>query len=82
MIDLEKRIVAIETRNEKVEQDKAWEISLTRRTSIAILTYFVVVLYLIAINNDKPFINSAVPVVGFLLSTIALSWIKNIWQKK
>ena len=82
MNDLEKRIVAIESRNEKVEQDKAWEISLTRRTSIAILTYFVVVLYLIAINNDKPFINAAVPVVGFSLSTIALSWIKNIWQRR
>ncbi len=81
MSDLEKRVTTIEARNKKVELDKAWEVSWTRRLSIAALTYIVVVIYLLAIGNDKPFINGAVPVVGFVLSTLALSGIKNIWQK-
>lgn len=81
MSSIEKRLEAIEKRNKKVELDKAWEISWTRRLSIALLTYAVVVSYLIAIDKEQPFINGIVPVIGFILSTLALSWIKKIWQK-
>ena len=81
MKDLEKRIVVIEKRNQKVELDKAWETSWTRRVSIGLLTYFVVSAYLIAIGNEQPFINALVPAIGFLLSTLVLKSIKNIWQK-
>ena len=82
MKDLEKRLEAIEKRNKKVELDKAWETSWTRRLSIALLTYGVIVIYLVFIDNDKPYINALVPVVGFILSTFAMSWVKKIWQKK
>ena len=82
MNDLEERIAAIENRNKKVEQDKAWEISWTRRISIAVLTYGVIVTYLFVINNNSPFVNGAVPAVGFLLSTLAMSRVKAIWQRK
>jgi peptidoglycan/LPS O-acetylase OafA/YrhL len=81
MKDLEQRVEAIEARNEKVEQDKAWEVSWTRRISIAALTYGVIVVYLFVINNNSPWINAAVPVVGFMLSTLAMSRVKAIWQK-
>lgn len=81
MKDLEERIAAIEARNKKVEQDKAWETSWTRRASIALLTYSVVVGYLFTINNDRPFINALVPPVGFVLSTLVLKNIRNHWQK-
>ncbi len=81
MKDLEKRLEVIEARNKKVESDKAWEVSWTRRISIAVLTYIVIVSYLLYIDNDAPYINAVVPVVGFLLSTLAISWIKKIWQK-
>lgn len=81
MKDLETRLEAIEARNKKVESDKAWEVSWTRRISIAVLTYIVIVSYLLYIENDEPYINAVVPVVGFLLSTLAISWIKKIWQK-
>ena len=74
--------MAIEERNRKVERDKAWEVSWTRRISVMLLTYAVVVAYLFFIDNDKPFINGAVPVVGFLLSTLLLHNIQDIWQKK
>lgn len=80
MNNIDKRIVAIELRNKKVELDKAWETSKTRRLSIASLTYLVVAGYLITIGNDQPLINAFVPVVGYLLSTLLLPKIKASWQ--
>lgn len=82
MKDLEKRVEMIEERNAKVELDKAWETSWARRISIGLLTYGVIVIYLIAIDNDKPFINAAVPVVGFFFSTLVLRQVRNIWQNR
>lgn len=79
--DLEKRLTAVEERNARVEAEKAWETSWVRRISVAVLTYIVVVSYLFAINNDKPFVNGLVPVVGYLLSTLVLKTIRSIWQK-
>lgn len=79
---IEKRIEAIETRNAKVSIDKKWETSWTRRLSIAALTYIVILVYLFVIGNDNPWINAIVPPVGFLLSTLALGWVRNIWQRQ
>lgn len=79
---IEKRIEAIEKRNQKVTLDKAWETSWTRKLSIAVLTYLVVLAYLFVIGNDNPWINAIVPPVGFLLSTLAMSWIRTAWQRK
>lgn len=82
MNDFEQRLKAIEQRNLRVEADKAWEISWTRRLSIALLTYIVIVVYLSIIHNNAPFINAFVPVVGFLLSTLVLRRIKQAWQDR
>ena len=81
MKNIEQRVAAIEGRNKKVEQDKAWETSWTRRLSISLLTYVVVSCYLIVINNEKPFINAIVPALGYLLSTLVLKSIRKAWQK-
>ena len=43
--NVEKEIELIKERNKKVELDKGWETSCTRKICIAVLTYFVVVLY-------------------------------------
>ncbi len=81
MSNIEIRVLEIEERNQKVELDKAWETSWTRRLSISTLTYFVVLIYMIAIGNDRSYVNALVPSVGFLLSTLLLPWVKDIWQK-
>jgi len=44
-MDFEKEIRKIQERNKKVDSDKAWETSLSRKIIIAILTYFVIVLF-------------------------------------
>ena len=77
--DIAKRVDALETRNRRVDSDKAWEVSWTRRVSIMLLTYFVVVLYLKFVVHIDPWINALVPIIGFLLSNLTLSFIKNEW---
>jgi hypothetical protein len=81
MPTLDTRVHQIEIRNQRVEQDKAWETSWTRRISIAALTYAVVVSYLYMIDNDSPWVNGLVPVAGFLLSTLALGFIRKMWER-
>jgi hypothetical protein len=79
-MDLEKRISEIEARNKRVELDKRWETSFTRRVSICILTYIVVLLFSYFINkSNNIFLSSLVPVIGFTLSTLSVSLIRKIW---
>lgn len=80
--NLEKRLSAIEARNTRVELDKAWETSLTRRLAVAGLTYGVIVAYLFVTNNNAPFVNGVVPACGFFLSTLILSSLKTFWQSR
>ena len=83
MNDLEKRIEKIEKRNKKVERDKEWETSWTRRICIMVLTYIVVIIYsYIVRNNDNIFLSSLIPVMGFTLSTLSLKLIRKIWELK
>lgn len=80
MKDLEERILKIEERNKRVELDKRWETSFTRKLSICILTYIVVILFSYFINTgNNIFLSSLVPVIGFTLSTFSLGIIRKIW---
>ena len=80
--DLEKEIENIKQRNKRVELDKKWETSWTRRLFICILTYVAVVVYSYMVRNyDNIFLSSLVPVIGFTLSTLSLRYIRKIWEK-
>lgn len=79
---MKKKIDSIIERNKKVEADKAWEISKTRRAIIALLTYMVVVVFLYSINAPNPWINALVPTMGFIISTLVLKPIKPWWVKR
>jgi hypothetical protein len=78
--DFEQRLAQIESRNQRVAEDKAWETSLVRRAVIAAITYVFAVLLLIVIRADLPFAGAVMPVMGYLLSTLALPPIRKIWQ--
>jgi len=80
--ELEKEIKKVKVRNKRVEADKAWETSFTRRVLVAVLTYFVIVLFFYFAELPKPFVNSIVPALAFLLSTMTLSFFKKIWLKR
>jgi hypothetical protein len=79
--ELESEINSIKNRNKRVELDKAWETSWTRRICICIMTYIVVIAYSYIVRNyDNIFFSSLVPVIGFTLSTLSLKYIRNIWE--
>ena len=52
--DLEKEINQIKERNRKVEVDKAWETSKTRRGLLVLFTYLAIGFYFQAIKIDRP----------------------------
>lgn len=80
---IEKEIEEIKIRNKRVELDKKWETSMTRKICIAVLTYIVVIVYTKLTNKiDNVFLTSLVPVIGFTLSTLSLNVIRKIWEKK
>ncbi len=81
LTDLRKRLEKIEHRNKKVEKDKAWEISWTRKIIISIFTYFALALYLKFVVGIDPWVNAIVPTVGFLLSTLTLPFFRKLWEK-
>ena len=81
-MELEERIKKIEERNKRVELDKKWETSWTRRICIMVLTYLVVVLYSFIINKfQNIWLSSIVPVIGFALSTLSIKFVRKIWEK-
>lgn len=75
-------IQQIQERNTRVELDKAWETSITRRSIIAIATYIVAVVWLMVIENEKPFQSALIPFGGYLFSTGSLPFVKNWWIAK
>lgn len=80
--DIEKEINDIKERNKKVELNKAWETSWTRKLCIMFLTYIVVILYSLSISKiNNVFLSSLVPVIGFTLSTLSLNAIRKLWEK-
>ena len=81
-MDIEKEIIEIKKRNKRVELDKEWETSWSRRICIMILTYVVVIVYSFIVRNyDNIFLSSLVPVIGFTLSTLSLKLIRKMWQR-
>ena len=82
-MDLGKEIKKIQERNKRVELDKAWETSWTRKICIMILTYVIVFIYSYLIKqNDNILLSSLVPVIGFALSTLSLKYIRKVWERK
>ena len=80
-MNIEKEINEIKKRNKRVELDKKWETSITRRICICILTYIVVIIYTYLISRvSNIFLTSLVPVIGFILSTLSLKGIRKVWE--
>jgi hypothetical protein len=81
-LDLENRITNIEQRNARVESDKAWEISFTRKLFIAVSTYIIAAVWLVVIKDTNPWLKALVPAVGYILSTLSLPFVKRWWIER
>lgn len=79
--ELEEEVRGIRERNARVESDKAWETSFTRRGLLAVFTYVAIGAYLQAIGLPQPWLNAIIPAIAFMLSTLTLPFFKNLWLK-
>ena len=69
-------------RNARVEADKAWETSKTRRAIIATITYLVAVAFMKKIGVEDYFLSAFIPTGGYILSTLSLPFAKAWWLKR
>ncbi len=79
---LKRDIEEIKKRNKKVELEKAWETSFTRKCTIIFLTYLIMVMVFTIIKVEKPFINAIIPTLGYFLSTVSIGVIERKWKEK
>jgi hypothetical protein len=80
--ELQTEIELIKQRNQRVETDKAWETSWTRKITILVLTYVVIVIFFFFAGLTKPFVSAVVPSLAFVLSTLIVPPVKKWWLKK
>ena len=72
----------IRERNARVEADKAWETSWTRRLIIAGGTYIVVCVYLSFLDVQGAALHALVPPGAYLISTLTLPVCKRVWLER
>lgn len=80
--DLQKEIDEIKARNKRVEAEKDWETSWSRRIAVLILTYIVIVIFFFVAKLPDPFLNAIIPSLAFILSTSSMPFLKKLWLKK
>jgi len=80
--ELEAEIDRIKSRNQRIEADKAWETSFTRRMFISMSTYVLMVIFMAVLQVDKPFVSAVIPAVAYLISTVSLGMLKSWWLRK
>lgn len=80
--NLQKEIDLLKARNKRVELDKAWETSWTRKLVILVLTYIVVVIFFFVSGLGNEFVSAIVPTIGFFLSTLSVPVFRKLWMKK
>ncbi len=81
-----KEILQIKERNARVETEKSWETSKTRRTIIGVSIYLVAVFLFYNIKTPNPWLDALVPSVAYVISTLTLPffkewWLKNLYKK-
>ena len=68
-------------RNKRVEADKAWELSFTRRVFLAVLTYITASLLLWLLGQEGFLLLAFIPAISYVFSTLTLPWLKRIWMR-
>ena len=81
MEKLEEKITQLLDRNKKVEADKAWETSITRKVFLSLLTYIFFFFLLWLIQETLVWLKAFVPVLGYVISTLTLPPLKDWWIK-
>jgi hypothetical protein len=77
MNDTQRRLHELETRNKRVERDKAWEGSWVRRGIVAAVTYLTALTYMSIIGDDAPLVHACIPTGGYLFSGATLRFVRD-----
>lgn len=80
--EIQREIDKIKTRNKRVEADKAWEISRARKILIGVITYLLIVIFMLVAEIKDPFANALVPTFAYLISMSSLPYFKRMWISK
>ena len=80
-MDTEAEIQKIKERNARVEADKAWETSHTRRGAITISIYVLSFAVFVMIGAPNPHFVALIPSLAYALSTLTLPFLKEAWLK-
>jgi len=75
----DEELLALKARNTRVETEKAWEVSWTRRFSIAVVTFVITFAYMKLTKQEPLWLGSFVPAFGYLLSTVSIPYLKEFW---
>ena len=78
-MDIKEEIEKLKERNKKVESDKAWELSKTRRIIVAFSIYLAAYVLFWMINTPKPLVDASVPALAYILSTLTFPFFKKWW---
>ena len=80
--EIQREIDEIKIRNKRVEADKAWETSWTRKILIVVMTYLLIVIFMIIVKLENPFIGAIIPTIAYLLSMSTIPYLKKWWINK
>lgn len=83
MESLDTQIKDILERNKRVEKEKAWETSWTRKFFLMILTYITACAFLTVTMGDhtRALLPAFVPPLAYLVSTFTLGPLKKWWME-
>lgn len=82
LVNLEAAIEKINARNQRVEADKAWEVSIFRKVVIAIITYIAASIVLNLIGSHKYLLDALIPSEAYLLSVQTIPMVKRWWIER
>jgi hypothetical protein len=81
-MNIEQEIEQLKNRNQRVEADKAWEVSWFRIGLLTVAVYIIATLVLVIIKTEKPFLSALIPAVGYFFSMQTLPTVKRWWIKR
>ncbi len=79
---LEKEVKELQKRNARVDTNKAWETSLTRKLVLSALIYLLALGLFASEYDPHIYTDALLPAVAFLISTLTIQAVKNWWVKR
>jgi hypothetical protein len=77
--ELRRQLLEIQARNDRVEREKAWETSFTRRLVIAGATWMAAWLWLRGMPVEHAARQALVPTLAYFVSTFSLPFLRRWW---